>query len=370
MNKLVISNFYNNILLGFSFVKDKLERIYDFNSDNIVGNVYCGYVENIVKNINAAFVNITPDEKGYLPLENKHIKSGDKILVQVKSDKVKTKDYLLTTDISFNSKDLVLITDSTNINISKKINNEDFIVSCKEMLSSLCDNVGFIVRTSAVNISLEELKHQAIVLIEQYKCCIEKNKFAKGKTLIFENDYIVNECQQFCYKYDGQIITDSQIVFEKLKNKVNLIFENNNNISLENKFALHTLLKKATDKKVWVKSGGYIIIEPTEALTVIDVNSGKVDTGNNRNNTFKKINNEAGKEILSQLKIRNISGIIIVDFINMDYKEDYLELEEYLTKLAMEDYTQCNIVGFTKLGLLEITRKKGQKPLSEIISTK
>ena len=147
-----------------------------------------------------------------------------------------------------------------------------------------------------------------------------------------------------------------------------MLFNDKKKISLCNKYALGHLMKEATAKNVWLKSGAYIVIEPTEAMTVIDVNTGKAEFHSSREKTFEKINQEAAKEIARQISIRNISGIIIIDFINMESPKNY---DELLTKMKFyvgRDDKKCTVCGFTKLGLMEITRQKKEKPLSEIIN--
>ena len=129
-------------------------------------------------------------------------------------------------------------------------------------------------------------------------------------------------------------------------------------------------MKNALSKKVWLKSGAYLVIEVTEALTVIDVNTGKAEFHSNKEKTFEKINLEAALEISKQLRIRNISGIIIVDFINMSKKESYQNLEGILKSYVDCDYVKCNIWGRTHLGLMEISRQKKEKPLKEIVGDK
>ncbi len=129
-------------------------------------------------------------------------------------------------------------------------------------------------------------------------------------------------------------------------------------------------MKNALSKKVWLKSGAYLVIEVTEGLTVIDVNTGKAEFHSNKEKTFEKINLEAALEISKQLRIRNISGIIIVDFINMSKKESYQNLENILKSYVDCDYVKCNIWGMTHLGLMEISRQKKEKPLKEIVGDK
>lgn len=175
------------------------------------------------------------------------------------------------------------------------------------------------------------------------------------------------------FKKHGElsIITDVVYIYDTLKEHNDMVtYNDNSKISLCNKYSLETHLNRLLSKKVWLKSGAYLIIEPTEALTVIDVNTGKADLKTNKESTFKKINLEAAKEIALQMKLRNISGIIIVDFINMSNNKDYDILTHEMSEYLTNDFSISNVVDITKLGLMELTRKKKEKSLEEIVNEK
>ena len=159
-NKLIISDFYKNILFGFYFEDDKLQRLVNLKNDNVVGNIYCGYVKDVVKNINGAFVLFDDNKKGYLSLKDfkNPVKQGDKVLVQVSGDKIKTKDYSLTSRINLNSECLVLTVGNTGISVSRKIKDKDIREELKSTLSVKKNDVyGFIVRTNALDFSKEDI---------------------------------------------------------------------------------------------------------------------------------------------------------------------------------------------------------------------
>ena len=276
--------------------------IYDF-SDSEVGNVYCGIVKDITKNLSSAFVEFGEGKKGFLALESE-VKCGVKILVQVKADEMKTKDYLLT----------------TKIDLPKE--------------------------------NLKEVKR--------------KFEFSSPKACLYKSDYMIETCKALC-ENGTEIISDDIMVSQNLDGaKIqNLLYNSDSGISIENTYRLGKIISDVTSKKVWMKSGAYLLIEHTEALTTIDVNSGKNISKEAREDNIRSINFEAAEYIIKHLRLRNISGIIIVDFINM--KDDYEELLEYMKELAKTDSEPCNIIGFTELGLLEITRKKNRKPLLEIL---
>lgn len=373
-NRLIISDFYNNILLGFYFINDELYRIQNFSDNSLIGNIYCGYVKDVVKNIDAAFVEFGDNLKGFLSLKNieKKPKSGGKILVQVAGDKIKTKDYALTLTLNLSSDNLVMVVGGSGISISRKITDNDTRNRLKSSLSSLdTGEYGFILRTSGADCSMEDILAQADLLKKQYEDILRKFNFSTSKALLFENNKIVNACNEFINKYSGEIKTDNENVYKFLTNsRISATYFTDTSISLCNKYALGKHLKNALSKKVWLKSGAYLVIEVTEALTVIDVNTGKAEFRSNKEKTFEKINLEAALEISKQLRIRNISGIIIVDFINMSKKESYQNLEDILKSYVDCDYVKCNIWGMTHLGLMEISRQKKEKPLNEIVGDK
>lgn len=370
-NRLIISDFYNNILLGFYFINDELYRIQNFSDNSLIGNIYCGYVKDVVKNIDAAFVEFGDNLKGFLSLKNieKKPKSGSKILVQVTGDKIKTKDYALTLKLNLSSDNLVMVVGGSGISISRKITDNDTRNRLKSSISSLdTGEYGFILRTSGADCSMEDILAQADLLKKQYEDILRKFNFSTSKALLFENNKIVNACNEFINKYSGEIKTDNENVYKFLANsRISATYFTDTSISLCNKYALGKHLKNALSKKVWLKSGAYLVIEVTEALTVIDVNTGKAEFRSNKEKTFEKINLEAALEISKQLRIRNISGIIIVDFINMSKKESYQNLEDILKSYVDCDYVKCSIWGMTHLGLMEISRQKREKPLQEIV---
>lgn len=368
-NILVISKVKNKIL-GFQFEDDVLCRIHDFQSVSLVGNIYCGYVKDVVKNINAAFVEFDKDKKGFLSLSNIpiSIKQGDKILVQVSSDKVKTKDYLLTWKLNLASEQIVLTVGDTGINISKKIKDKTIREEFKNSFFDISnDEYGFILRTDSVSHTIEELKQQAEQLISRYHEYKNKMPYVKPKTALYLKNHVVDICQEFVSKFNGRIITDVESVYQQLMaNQTEVLWNDDSKVNLLNKYSLEKHIRNALSKNVWLKSGAYLVIEHTEAMTVIDVNSGKADMRTDRKKTIARINNEAAKEIARQLKLRNISGTVIVDFINME-RIFYDELMRQMRQYVSEDFTLCSVIDITELGLMEITRKKQEKPLLEII---
>lgn len=369
-NILVVSKVRNKIL-GFQFEENKLSRIYNLENKSLVGNIYVGYVKDIVKNLNAAFVEIDGESKGFLSLKNypHKIKQGDKILVQVAGDKVKTKDYLLTWKLNISVGSVILTVGKNNFSISKKIDDSLLREQYKNSFSHFCtDEYGFILRTNAQSKDLKNLENNINEAIEIYNQTVNKFNFLKAKTLVYKKDKQLEVLEDFVLKKDGMVITDVEQIYESLKAAdICASFNDEKKINLINKYSLEKHLKNSLNRHVWLKSGGYLIIEHTEAMTVIDVNTGKADFKSNRDKTIQKINEEAAKEISRQLQIRNISGTIIVDFIGSDELKNG-NLIAVMRQEVKKDYVSCSVVDITKLGLMEITRKKQEQPLYEIFS--
>ena len=369
-NILVVSKVRNKIL-GFQFEENKLSRIYNLENKSLVGNIYVGYVKDIVKNLNAAFVEIDGESKGFLSLKNYpyKIKQGDKILVQVAGDKVKTKDYLLTWKLNISVGSVILTVGNNNFSISKKIDDSLLREQYKNSFSHFCtDEYGFILRTNAQSKDLKNLENNINEAIEIYNQTVNKFNFLKAKTLVYKKDKQLEVLEDFVLKKDGMVITDVEQIYESLKAAdICASFNDEKKINLINKYSLEKHLQNSLNRHVWLKSGGYLIIEHTEAMTVIDVNTGKADFKSNRDKTIQKINEEAAKEIARQLHIRNIAGPIIVDFIGSDELKNG-NLIAVMRQEVKKDYVSCSVVDITKLGLMEITRKKQEQPLYEIFS--
>lgn len=378
-------------------------------SDSNLGNIYVGKVKNILNNIGGCFVEIAPDIICFLSLddikENSSvilvnrpfdgtIKAGDEPVVQVVREAIKTKLPSVTTKISFSGKYVVLSAGQTHLGISGKINEErkkeiisflqlNNLINDKRICNtdeSLNISYGFVVRTNAGSLTDNN------IILNEWKALEEKwsdlVKYAKNRTCyscLYQEvpTYIKNLRDIYDENYD-EIITDCEDIYLNLKqyfaknNIPNYLTDHtalrlyvDDKISLSNLYGIPSKLEIALGSRVWLKSGGYLVIEPTEALTVIDVNSGKY-TGRKGtpDNSAYKINMEAAEELVYQLKLRNLSGIIIVDFINMKNNEKE-QLINYLKNLCKKDSVKTDVIDITPLGLVEITRKKINKTLKE-----
>lgn len=361
-------------------------------NDYAVGNIYVGKVQSISENIAAAFVDLGQGYLTFLPLaEGKHalvtnrkpdgkIKVGDEIVVQIAREPVKTKLAGVTTQISLAGKYAVVA--RKNFNTTKKsadeVNRKGIIqVSSKlsgeqqarfrnmEVLRQTAEEFRLIVRTNARELEEDEIliaesRHLAEQLAHILEIADKRTCYSclyRGKP-----DYLHFIENSYTTEYD-EIVTDISEIYDTLienltENDIPVRFYEDAMLPLYKLYAVETRIKELLDKKVWLKSGGYLVIEPTEALISIDVNSGKYEHGKDKEETFLKINLEAAAMIALQLRARNLSGIILVDFINMKKASHNQQLMEYMRSLLKQDSVTADVVDMTGLGLMEITRKK------------
>lgn len=374
--EIVITKCTDNIVCAW-FDGNRLIQVKCCEPDNqyAVGNVYTGKVKNIVKNINVAFVDIGLGSLCFLEINNKDkLRNEDEIIVQVARDSTKNKQPVVTRNLSITGRYLIL-TEKKGINVSKKIKSTARKKELKDIFKDETER-GFIVRTNAKDADDESIIKEKNYLLGIYNNIISKSK----NVLVFSKLYTAPACYieavRDSYAKDvKRIVTDIPEVYNDIKAymkdmcpemKDTLSLYEDASYPLDLMFGVSERIKKALSKKVWLDSGAYIIIDVTEACVVIDVNSGKLIKGKKDvENTFFKINCEAAKEIMLQLRLRNLSGIIIIDFIDMKIPEYNSELIKMLKGLAEQDSVSCNVVDITKLGLVEITRKKQNRPLYE-----
>ena len=371
-------------------ISESVEGEVSFN----IGDIIIGRVENIVRNINACFVEIFPGIQAYLPLsDNMNLiyangKSGgavvvdDLILVQIAKLPTKTKSYSLTTDFTLIGKYAVLKPGLDRVHLSSKFKEEANYNEIKSRFMPLGEKfvresgAGAIIRKSAGLLSEKELEDALYDLYVKFVSIINRGKHGVKYERIFkEIPEHLSLIRDNCINIE-KIMTDDDETYREYEEYLKgfsvtdlkkLFYYNDEMMSLSTLYSINTTLFKALSKKVWLKSGAYIVIEYTEALTVIDVNSGKAISGKSTNiETFMKINLEAAREIADQLRLRNLSGIIIVDFIEIP-KSREKELLNTMEAYLKEDNTKSNVADITKLGLMEITRRRTGRPIHEIL---
>lgn len=355
--------------------------------DSLLGNIYIGKVKNIVKNIQAAFVEIEGGVLCYLPLEDvkfpvytkpkkqERLTEGDELLVQVSREAVKTKAPSVTTNLSLTGKYLVMTTGNRTIGYSSKLKIEE-----KERLKQVIQDrflpeTGLIVRTNAALAEQEELEKEYERLMSQYRFLTEQAVYRTAFSCVLRSRpaYLTSILGSRSESLK-EILTDDKALYEQIlsflteempEDAGKLRLYEGRMLPLKALYRLEKGLAEALSEKVWLKSGAYLIIEPTEALTVIDVNTGKYTGGKNKQETIRKINQEAAQEITRQLRLRNLSGIILVDFVDMDGKEEPEKLLALMREQLKKDPLKAAAVDMTALGLMELTRKKQKKTLLE-----
>ena len=355
---------------------------------SILGNIYIGRVSNVVKNLNAAFIQITADGgQGYYPMEKqknpiftkkigkKPLCIGDELLVQVEKEAMKTKDPVLSTNLNFTGNYLVLTTENTKLGISSKLEHDARLHFRGLLEAHKKDEYGLIVRTNAKNAADNEILQELEELEQEFMHIRETAVHKTCFSLIHQPEHGFRKTLQ-----DADLASLTEIVTDDREAYLSITsyYEKNPNFagqvrmyedSMLPLFKLYSLereLRDALRERVWLKSGAYLVIQPTEALTVIDVNSGK--NRSRREEALFAINVEAAKEIARQLRLRNISGMILVDFINLKKKEQQQKLISVIREELQKDSVPANFIDITRLGLVELTRKKVYKSLREILS--
>lgn len=354
-----------------------------------IGDVYFGTVENVLPGIDAAFVNIGESEKnGFIhitdlgPLRLKKGGSGitelleprQKVLVQVMKEPTGTKGPRLTGNLSLPGRFLVLQPHGQGVNISRRIGGE----SERNRLRALAvlikpPGTGLLVRTEAEGVSEEQIIDDLESLLRQWEAIQQAAETAQPPVLLNRDEDFIHRVLRDLYSPEVQrVVVDSQEAVARVNSflgpdQANLQVEYHDDASeiLEH-YKVHAAIRDALKPRVDLPSGGYVIIEPTEALTVVDVNSGSFTRSANARETVLWTNCEAATEIARQLKLRNIGGVVIIDFIDMESRRDQLMLLEHFTQAMRDDQARPQIAQITELGLVELTRKRQGQNIYEL----
>ncbi len=360
---------------------------------SLLGDIYVGKVRNIVKNINAAFVEYEQGKMGYLSLDAKvcpihtdgvvsdgtRVLIGDEIIVQIEREAVKTKPPTLSGTLNFPGKYVVLIYGERTVSISSKIKDAERKQQLRGFLRNNIDgDYGFVARTNCKDAPDEKILKEIAFLKQQlenikkfgvhrakfnclyhapdaYLCDIRDSYDSLLESIITDDDEIFNRIMEFAKIYQPEDI-------KKIKRW------DNADGKLDAVYDVTKTLEHALMPKVWLKNGGYLVIQPTEALVSIDVNTGKaISKKKDVQKTFLKVNLEAATQIAKQLRLRNLSGMILIDFIDMKDADYNKQLMDRLRTEFAKDPVKTILVDMTKLGLVEVTRKKVRKSLYEQI---
>lgn len=366
-------------------------RVSDFiisRGDVILGDVYLATVDNILPSIDAAFVDVGSDKMGFLHAQDVMGKGAlkdklspkQKLIVQVVKEPTGHKGPRVTTEISLPGRFLVLMPNEPGISISKKIENNKERARLKSVVSLIKPvGVGVIIRTEAEGQSEADIQEDLEILLEKWNNIITGAETMTPPNLLYrDQDLLYRTIREACTEDTKEIVVDTPFAMQRVQNILqNWHINKNIQVTLYKGTEplliaedIHKEIKAALNIKVNMPSGGYLFIQQTEALTVIDVNSGKFTSSSTQDETILKTNIEAVHEIARQLRLRNIGGMIIVDFIDMMSRADKLAMLEELEIALEPDKAKPQVGQISDLGLVELTRHRQGQSLSEIFTKK
>ena len=411
INEIRIAIFENNNVAEILIERAK--------NKNIIGNIYKGVVKKILPGLQSAFINIGLPKAAFLHVsdittgikdcttitannfstlieedlefidENQVVESTTKpiediinknqeIIVQVSKEPINQKGARITTYITIPGRYLVFMPDYNHVGVSRKIGDADEIQRLKVILSDIKpENAGLIARTVSAGVNKQELEKDLAYLIKTWHNTLKNIKRKKIPTLLYEEpSLLVRTLRDILSKDVDKLVIDNKEDYTKIKKFISEFlpgFDINlelydGDLPIFDHYNIEVDINRLSDNKIWLKSGGYIVIDQCEALTAIDVNTGKYTGKRNFDQTILKTNLEASKEIAYQLRLRNIGGIIIIDFIDMKIEEHKEKILKTLEEEFKHDRHQVTVVDITPLGLVEITRKRTQDSIVKIMS--
>jgi ribonuclease G len=386
-------------------------------SRQITGNIYRGQVKNILHNIQSAFIDIAEKENGFIHINDiianrkkfeemfdmdfdlqydhfhpnekkakedisKLLKINQPVLVQVVKESIGTKGARLTSNLSIPGRYLVLLPNTPHRGVSRKIENKTLRDKLKKIIRSfeMPKNMGLICRTASANAQTEMLIDEANELLKIWEDIVNKFHAAKGPKLLYEEWTLLKKAIITAVdKKHNKIIIDDYSLMQKCLN-IYKNYEKEHKLQIElykqkiplfEKYNVEKEIDKALKRKVWLSSGGYLFFDKTEAMYTIDVNSGRssIEEVKDVEETLVRINLEAAEEIARQLRLRNVGGLIICDFIDMRMKRNQRRVLEKLKECMKEDYAKCTILSMSEFGLVEMTRQRARESLIQTIFT-
>jgi ribonuclease E len=388
------------LLEGRTLVEHYISRASD-DATQIDGNIYRGRVQNVLPGMEAAFIDIGTPKNAVLyhgdvrydtddvesprgsgqPRIEQLLKPGQTILCQVTKNPIGAKGARLTQEVSLPGRFVVLVPNSTAYGISKRLDDAE-----RKRLRKIVDAVrpeghGLIVRTAAAGARAEELEHDIDRLVEQWDAIASASLKGQGAALLYREPAIAVRVirEELNREYRAVVIDDLDLyeqvrdyvgaVNPELADRVEYFDTEAEQLPIFERFHIHEQLHKALDRKVYLPSGGSLVIDRTEALTVIDVNTGKNVGTTNLEETVYRNNLEAADEVARQLRLRDIGGIIVIDFIDMEIRENRDKVGSALRTALARDKTRTQVFDISELGLVEMTRKRVSEGLIESMST-
>ncbi len=378
MNKLYVTASGDIRFVMLTDASNKLIECHPF-QDNLtseVGNIYKGIVMKKLKGIQAYFVDYGNERQGYLPFDvaGGVLSPGQIVSVQVEKDAYGTKGAKLTTYLSFSGEYLVLISDSNRLMFSSKIPDDARKKELRKCLKFYTTkSTGFVVRTNSYDGDIESVKKEAQALVAKYEEFIQHLEHRPVKKCLYTQSELLRVLQGTNKERIGSIHYDNPKDGKVIEDYLQSIHREEAIQSVPSKLSIFVALdfqeqiKKLRRRKVWLSSGASLIIDQTEAMYVIDVNSDKNTSKKNSEETIRKINEEAAYEIARQIRLRNLSGIIIVDFIDAATSKDKKMLIQLMEQACAEDPLRPIIHGMTALSLMELTRRRIEPSVDELL---
>lgn len=398
MKEIIINKNGDNSNLIALVENGRLIEKYDDTPEEkaLEGNIYCGIVRDILPGMQSAFIDIGEKKNAFMHIKDvipkvsnttgnkeeilgkykitEYLKQNTPVMVQIKKDEENQKGARVSKHISLTGRFCVLMIDVDFVTVSQKIENTTENNRLKnlaiEILKEIKDNgkYGLILRTAAENKEEDEIKEEVEKLVQLWKKIKQSYQEAskdREPQLIFQNYDVISKFLTSVLDLDiDRILVNNQEMYEAINTYIKNINKNIELVlreeDLTHIYEIDKQIAEMLQRKIWLKCGGFITIDKTEALTAIDVNSGKY-TGkrnSNKENTIYKVNQEATVEIAKQLRLRNISGIIVIDYIDMEDNADRKNITDLLERELKKDRSKTQIMGFTKLDLLEMTRKR------------
>jgi ribonuclease G len=363
----------------------------------LVGNIYMGKVARVLPGMQAAFINMGLERAAFLHVDDMNtvpeeisseqniskvvcienfLKDGQSIAVQVIKDPLGSKGAKLTTDISLPSRYLVFMPDMNHIGVSQRIEDEEERDRLREALDANPEDGGFIVRTAAEGASKEDIQADKTYLLKHWQSIKKKMQSGKVGEIIHEDlplylrtirDCVNRQTERIRIDDPKALQISKEFVENFVPNLQGKIEEYHGERPLFDIYGVEDEIQKALERKVQLKSGGYLIIDQTEAMTTIDVNTGAFVGTRNLDETIFKTNLEAATAIGRHLRLRNLGGIIIIDFIDMTNEEHKRQVSRTLEKVLSKDHTKSNVSEVSVLGLVEMTRKRTRESLEHIL---
>ncbi len=365
-------------------------------TQRVVGNIYKGKVQNVLPGMQAAFVDVGLERNSFLyvddalPFESELtdakkltikdvVKPGQEVLVQVAKEPIGTKGARVTRHITLPGRYLVLMPNMEYIGVSRRISDEKERERLKSLASAVKPpGMGMIVRTVAEGADAEDLTRDISFLVRLWERIRQRAKGTHAPALLHHDLGLVDRVLRDWFDADvDQLVVDNKAEYDRalelleftsprLKEQVRLY--NRPGETLFDHYGLEADIDRALKRRVWLKSGGYLVIDHTEALTAIDINTGKFVGTTDLADTVFKTNLEAAREIARQLRLRDIGGIIIIDFIDMEVQEHRQQVLKTLEESLRRDRTRAHVLGLTQLGLVEVTRKKSRQTLDDVMT--